>query len=147
MTKHKAEAEVLAAVIATVLGAAVLVFAEQKAVRFRGAVKNMADDMTSLASGIKSVVGRIVARFAVQDGAAATSATVMATSAQESATATETASGQVVVAQGAMGDSAVAAASVTDAALMSTGIGVAVVALGLAAMELATHWKEVMGGF
>jgi TP901 family phage tail tape measure protein len=108
LEKHKAAAQALAGVIAGVLGAAVTVFAVDKAAAFGKGVAGMARGLRSLAT-------------------------------QSSVTA-----GEVGTADGVMVGETDAAAASMKAALMTTGIGLALVLLGTAAFELEEHWSQVM---
>ncbi len=91
IVKHKAAAEALGLVITGVLGAAVAVYAEQKAVKFASATKNMIDDMGKLVQGIKTGSGAIVGHFGEQEKAAADAASEVRkqTGAASDAVATE----------------------------------------------------------
>lgn len=83
MQKHKAVAEALGLTISGVLGTAVLVFAEQKAVAFGKGVGSMIGDMGKLVKWIGSGTDQMVGMFSAQGAAAEESAqTVSAASAQ-----------------------------------------------------------------
>jgi hypothetical protein len=146
MEKHKAAAEALGAVIATVLGAAVGAYAETKAVAFVNATKTMVGGIGTLASGVQAGSGKIVGAFATQDAAAQVSATQMGADAEASSAAVEAEAVRIGAADAAIGEAAEGAAVTTDAALGSTGVGAVLVGLGVAAYELETHWKAVMQG-
>ena len=126
LEKHKAAAEDLAKVITGVLGAAVAVYAEDKAVKFATATKGMLADIGNLAKGAAAASASMVRSFGTTAGAAETTAATTTTAEKEMAVGAE--------------DTAVA----TDAALGSTGVGLVLVGLGFAAVELAEHWSEAM---
>jgi TP901 family phage tail tape measure protein len=71
--QHKAAAEALAAVIATVLGGAIATFAIEKAVAFGSAVKDMATGMVQLAAKVLTSAGIMDGAFAAEAAAAETS--------------------------------------------------------------------------
>ena len=106
--RHKVACEALAEVITTVLGAAVAVFAYDKAVAFIGGLQRMTTGLLKL--------GPTAATAATEMGAA----------------------------EGTMVTDAEGTAAGVDAAIGSTGIGLALLALGFAATDLATHWKTAM---
>jgi TP901 family phage tail tape measure protein len=106
--KHKAATEALAAVITTILGAAIGAFVAEKATALIGATKNMISSFALLAARVTGTAGVVEGENA------------------------------------AMTASTEAAAGAIDAALIGTGIGAALVALGIAAYELQGHWDEVM---
>jgi hypothetical protein len=108
LEKHKAAAKALAVVITGALGAAVTVFAVDKAAAFGKGVAGMV-------SGLKLLV-------------------VQST----------TTAGEVGTADGVMVGETDAAAASMKAALLTTGIGAALVLLGYAAFELSEHWEAVM---
>ncbi|HEY4452385.1 MAG TPA: phage tail tape measure protein [Solirubrobacteraceae bacterium] len=126
LEKHKEAAKALAIVIATVLGVAVSVFVEQKAVAFSKSIGTMLGDVGKLAEGIKSAVTKIVGYFTTESTAAATTA------------------GEIETSNAAVVASADTTAVGVDTALGSTGVGLIVVGLGLAAVALATHWEAAM---
>jgi TP901 family phage tail tape measure protein len=127
LEKHKAAAQALGAVITGILGTAVAVFAYDKAAAFVGGTKRMLEGIGKLALGIQAGVGKIIASFTAQDAAVDASASNMG------------------AAEGVMVTETEAAAGTIDAALTTTGIGLALVAVGTAAYELSEHWSKVMG--
>ena len=128
MQKHQAVAKTLAAVIEGVLGVAVATFAYTRAVAFVGATKAMAAGIGSLAARVLSSVGIMDGGFAkVGPGAAAMEA-------------------EVTAAEDGMVAATDTAATAMDVAIGSTGLGLILIGLGVAATELATHWSSVWSG-
>lgn len=126
MKRHQAAAEALATVIGGVLGAAVAAYAFGKAVAFVGATKNMLSAIGGLAKGAASAATAIAAKLGLIG---------------TTATATET---EFAAAGEGMTASADATAAGVDTAIGSTGLGAVLIAAGLAATELATHWGTAM---
>lgn len=144
--RHQAAAQALAAVIGGVLGTAVAIFAGQKMASF---VRWMGEGLAAIGRFAASAVigtGRLIASFTtIGAGSEAMEAKVGAAAAgsgaqmQLFATETRVAGAEVVVA-------ADTTAAGVDTALGSTGIGLVIVGLGIAATEMATHWDAVMHG-
>ena len=95
LEQHKVAAEALGAVIATVLGAAVAVFVEQKAVAFGKSIITMGEDATKLASSLVTTTQKIVAQFTAQGAAADASASTQATAEATMATDAEATAGKM----------------------------------------------------
>ena len=108
LEKHKAVAEALAGVITGVLGAAMTVFAYDKAAAFGKGIAGMVSGLKGLATNSAATAGA------------------------------------VGTADGVMVGETDAAAAAMKAALLTTGIGAALVLLGTAAFELEEHWGSVM---
>ncbi len=119
--KHREAAIALGSVIAGVLGSAITMFVGTKVKAFIGGISSMVSMVSTGASAIAT-------KFGLVGSSSAAMATEVATS-EEAVTATTEAT-----------------ATACDTALMSTGIGAALVALGIAAGELGAHWGSVMGG-
>ncbi len=110
MQKHKTVAEALAFAIGTVLGTAVLVFAEQKAVKFGQGIASMVSDIGKLSGKIIGLIPRIAS---IGNTAEASAGKVDAASA-DMAAKTATASARVGTSTGAI-----------DASFTGTGVAAA----------------------
>ena len=142
--KHKAAAEVLAAVITSTLGAAVGLFVTQKMVAFVGWMGQGVSAIGKFATSVVQGAGTLISKFTSIGAGAATMETEVAAAStgageqmQLFATETQAAGAEVVTA-------AETTAAGVDAALGSTGVGLIVIGLGLAVTELATHWQQAM---
>ena len=124
--RGSAAAQLLGGAIVGVLGVAVSAFAYTKAVAFIGAVKNMGYGVGVLATKIGSAATGIAANF----GLVATTAT--------------TTEATVVTADEGIVASADTTAAGVDAAIGSTGLGLAIIGVGVGVTELATHWHSAM---
>lgn len=116
LERHKAATEDAAIAIGTVLAGAVAVFAFEKAQNFVQGVGKMFSAVTALGSGVKKMASMITGQFASTEAGVAASESEMVATTDASATAMDTAIG-------------------------STGIGLLLIGLGIAATELAAHWK------
>lgn len=151
LTKHKEAAIALGVVIAGPLAAAVSVYATTKAMSFITRTGEMAQGMYKFGEKVVEVVPTILAKMgligstseATAEKVATSNATIegdnveLATSYGTTAGAAETAGTEIVA-------SADGTAGGVDLALGSTGVGLVIGGLGLAAVELEQHWKEVM---
>ena len=130
--KNKWAAEVLGGVIATVLGAAVTIFAVEKS-------KKLLSSLSDISSGVGKA-GQAVWGFAQKTlSSSATAEGAFTTMGAEA----EAAEATTATAMEGMEEATVTASEGTDAAIGSTGIGAILIGVGLAVTLLATHWKEV----
>jgi Phage tail lysozyme len=124
--KHRAAAELLATTISIVLGTAVAAYAYNKATLFVTATKTMIAGMTQFAGKIVAIVPTILTKLGLIG------------------TTAEATAGEVEGADTAIVASAEATAVGVDTAIGSTGIGLILIGLGVAAVELGEHWSQVM---
>jgi hypothetical protein len=131
-SRHRVAAEALAQVIGGVLGVAIAAFAYGKAVAFVNSVKAMATGIGSFASMVGRAATSIAVKFGIIRGA-------------ETGLAAETAATATAVdgSMAAMATSTEVAAGGITAALGSTGVGLVIIGLSVAATELLTHWSSV----
>lgn len=125
--KHKQVALALVAVITGVLGAAVGAYLVGKFVQLGKSIRQGYRDIKMLATGFKDSIVWIK-NFAK----------AMMTSSDE----TVAAAGESEVAVTGLAETTETAAVGIDSALASTGIGAALIAIGLLVGYLATHWKQ-----
>jgi TP901 family phage tail tape measure protein len=126
LTKHKEAALALGAVIAGPLAAAVSIYATQKAAAFAKGSLEMIGSIGKLGTKIAEVVPIILTKMGLIGSTA------------------QVTEGEVAAADEGMVASAGVTAAEVDTALGSTGVGLVLVGLGVAAVELEQHWKEVM---
>lgn len=149
LTKHKEAALALGAVIAGPLAAAITVYASQKAMSFITRTGEMAQSMYKFGARVVEVVPTILAKMGLigstaQATAAETAAANEEMEANNAALAASYGVTEADIKAAGIGivDSADTTAAGVDTALGSTGVGLVLVGLGLAATELATHWSE-----
>jgi hypothetical protein len=126
--KHTTAAEVLAGVIGGVLGLAVATYAGDKALKFITATRDMGSGLMIMSGKATAAATSIGVKFGLMSGEAETAAATMSE-----------ADGEIVA-------GAETAAAGVDTALGATGVGLVLVGLGAAAVELHDHWSEVMSG-
>ena len=131
--KHEGVAKVLAGVIGTVLGGAMITFATTKAISFGKSITGMAKDMGKLATTILEKVGIIN-----------TANASMADSSEEAGAEMEASASGVEASETALADTSEAAGITMDSALGP--IGLVLAGIGIAAMLLASHWKQIWNG-
>jgi hypothetical protein len=151
MKQHQAAAEALAAVIGGVLGAAIAVYAYTKAKAFVSATGDMLSAIGDFAKGAAGAASSIATKLGLISSSSASTSTEVAASSAETGASIETVGVAATTAEGtftAAGDGIVVAADTTaegvDTAIGSTGLGAILIAAGLAAAELATHWQTAM---
>ncbi len=162
MEKHKAIAEALGLTISGVLGLAVAVYAEQKAVRFIGATREMTADLGKFVSAVETGGAKVIDWFRAEGAAAAESAAQMSASATESSAAVEAEAakmqmsfeeidagfaGTATAAEGAAGGIEGAGAVAATATPEITGLGLAFESLlgpiGLVSAAVLAFHKQI----
>jgi TP901 family phage tail tape measure protein len=153
LTKHKEAAIALGVVIGGPLAAAVTVYATTKAASFVRSTGEMAMGMYKLGAKVVEVVPTILTKMGLIGSTAQTTEAAQAAANEEMAAnnvalaesygMTE---GEIKAAGVGIVESADTTAAGVDTAMGATGVGLVLVGLGLAATELATHWKTVMKG-
>ena len=134
LEKNKIVAEALGVTIATVLGAAVTIFAVEKAKKFVSGISDMIKGAQRMGEAAWQMASKLVLSSRTMDdsfsgiGDSAKVAEVETTTAMEGTEA-----------------STVAASEGIDVAIGSTGIGAVLIGLSIGVMLLATHWKQVWG--
>ncbi len=126
--KHQTAAEALAGVIGGVLGLTVATYAGDRALKFIAATKDMGSGLMVMSGKATAAATSIGVKFGLMSGEADTAAGAMTEADDEIVASAETTAAGV------------------DTALGATGVGLILVGLGAAAIELHDHWSEVMSG-